>query len=327
MPLLPGDEYRPAWPFRNADAGTIIPSALRRVPALPYVRERVELPDGDFVDLDWSRVGAGRTALLCHGLEGNSERPYMRGMARALNAAGWDVAALNLRGCSAEPNRLARFYHNGATDDLRAVVAHLDAPTLALVGFSLGGNLILNYLGEEPATVPDRVAAAIAVSAPVDLAGTAARLVAPRNRIYHDRFLRKLRRKIRAKAAARPGLVDPAGLARVRTLIDFDDLYTAPLHGFADAADYYERCSSGARLPAIRVPTLLLTAADDPLLGAGCFPAEAAGSSAAFHLLVTRWGGHNGFRAPGGVYWSERQAVRFLDRVAPAAADLSNSAP
>ena len=318
MPLVAADGYRPGWLLRNADAGTIIPSALRKVPALPYVRERLELPDGDFLDLDWSRVGAGRVALLCHGLEGHTERPYMRGMARALNAAGWDVAALNLRGCSAEPNRLARFYHNGATDDVHAVLGTIDAPTVAVVGFSLGGNLILNLLGENPAAVPPAVRAAVAISVPADLAETAHLLVARRNRIYHDRFLGKLRQKVLAKAAARPGLIDPAPLDRVRNLIDFDELFTAPLHGFSGAADYYARCSSGPRLGAITVPTLLLTAANDPLLGPGCYPKAVARDSAALHLEVAAWGGHNGFLLPGGVTYAERRAVAFLAGVGTA---------
>ncbi len=213
MPLLDGTGYRPGWLFRNAHASTILPSMWRRVLAVSYDRQRLELPDGDFLDPDWSRVGGRRAAVPCHGLEGNSERPYMRGMARAFNRAGWDVAAMNFRGCSGEPNRLARSYHSGVTGDLRAVLAAVLAAgctEIVLVGFSLGGNLILKYLGEEPA-----------------------------------------------------GVADGARLADARTIIDFDDIYTAPLNGFVDAADYYARNSAVNWLDRIGVPTLLLSAALD----------------------------------------------------------------
>ena len=296
----------------------MIPSTFRRVPALPFARQRLELADGDFLDVDWLQSGAPRVAVLCHGLEGNARRPYMCGMARALAAAGWDIAAMNLRGCSGEANRLARSYHSGATEDLHAVIAAVGAAggrEIALVGFSLGGNLVLKLLGEDPALVPPAVRAAVAISVPVDLADTARALVRPSNRVYHDRFVRKLRRKIRAKAAARPGLLDPAPLARVRNIIDFDDLFTAPLHGFRDAADYYARNSARNWLDRISVPTLLLTAANDPILGPNCYPREVAAASASLFLEETAWGGHTGFHLPGPQYYSEQRAVAFTNEV------------
>jgi hypothetical protein len=315
LPLL-ASEYRPRGLFRHAHASTVIPSLLRRVLAVSYVRERLDLADGDFVDLDWARTGADRLAVLCHGLEGHSGRPYVRGMVRTLNRAGWDAAAYNYRGCSGEPNRTARAYHSGATDDLREVVEHVGAagyPRLALVGFSLGGNLVLRYLGEDPPAVPPAVVAGATLSVPVDLDDACRRICSPGNRLYHDRFLRKLKRKVRTKAAARPGLVDPGPLAGVRNLRDFDDLYTAPLHGFRDAADYYARCSCGPVLGAIRLPSLLLTARNDPLLGERCYPADAARSNPVFHLETPDHGGHVGFFAPGGRYYSEARVVGFLD--------------
>lgn len=286
---------------------------LRRVLAPSYVRERLELTDGDFVDLDWLKAGSRRLAVLCHGLEGDSGRPYMRGMARSLGAAGWDVVCYNFRGCGGEPNRTARSYHSGATDDLREVLDHV-LPRFersALVGFSLGGNLVLKYLGEEGAAAP--VAGAMAISVPVDLADACARICSPSNRLYHDRFMRKLRRKVGDKAAAHPGLVDPGPLAGVRDLREFDDAYTAPLHGFRDAADYYARCSSLPGLADIRVPSLLLTAANDPLLGEKCYPRETARESAHLHLEIADHGGHTGWYLRGGTYYSEARAAEFLE--------------
>jgi len=319
LPLLSGTGYRPGWLFRNAHASTLIPSMLRKVLAVSYVRRRLELPDGDFLDLDWSRVGASRVAVICHGLEGNSSRPYMRGMARVFNAAGWDAVAVNFRGCSGEPNRLARSYHSGATDDLRAVMSAVNesgCDAVVLLGFSLGGNLILKYLGEDPSAVSDRVCAAVTISVPLDLADTSRCLMQPRNRIYHARFMRKLRHGVRVKSASLPGEMDSSLLAHARDIVAFDDLYTAPLNGFADAADYYARNSARNWLDRITVPTLLLSAANDPFLGADCYPREMAAASRSFHFEETAWGGHVGFHLPGPVYYSERRAVEFVTAVA-----------
>ena len=284
------------------------------------MRERLETPDGDFIDLDWAAPGAGKVAVLCHGLEGNAHRSYMLGMTRALGAAGWDIAAYNYRGCSGEPNRLLRSYHSGATDDLRFVLDHVlerGYTSLALVGFSLGGNLILKFLGEDPGSVPAAVLGAVAISAPVSLADGSAELARRGNRLYQQRFLRKLRKKIRRKARALPGRIDERHFAHIKTLIDFDDHYTAPLHGFRDAADYYARCSSRQWLGDIRIPTLLVSALNDPFLGKDCYPHAEARESEFFFLDTPEFGGHVGFHARGGRYWSEQRAADFLDATPP----------
>lgn len=291
---------------------------MRKVLAVSYTRQRVELPDSDFLDLDWSRVGARRVVVICHGLEGDSYRPYMQGMVRAFNAAGWDAAAVNSRSCSGEPNRLPRSYHSGATEDLRAALAAVQEgqyTEIVLVGFSLGGNLVLKYLGEDPAAVLPEICACVTVSVPVDLAETSLVLVQPSNRIYHDRFLRKLRKKIRTKAALMPDQLDASPLKYVRTLIDFDDQFTGPLHGFTDAADYYARNSAQNWLTDIQVPSLLLTATNDPIIGPHCYPREAARASDSFYLEETAWGGHVGFRLPGPRYYSELRALEFVQEV------------
>jgi len=323
VPLHPEPDYRPALVYRGAHAATALPTLLRRVALPPARRRRIDTPDGDFLDLDcwWTSDAAAPAVVLCHGLEGNAHRQYMLGMARACLVRGWHAVGLNYRGCSGEPNRRPRFYHSGATDDLRAVIAHLrgaDVRVGALVGFSLGGNLVLKYLGEDPGAVAPELAAAVAVSAPADLADGELALRRPTNRYYLRRFLRRLGAKIRQKAALFPDVVATADLGRVRWLKDFDDLYTAPLSGFADADDYYRRCSSRPLLPAVAVPTLMLSAADDPFLGPHCYPRGEAAASECLHLEIPARGGHVGFRLAGGEYWSETRACRFIaSRLAP----------
>lgn len=326
MPLIEKSTYRPDWLYRRAHAATILPTLLRRVPAEACARERMSTADGDFIDLDcWWRDGAERpgsghpTVVLCHGLEGNARRQYMLGMARAFGRRGWNVVGYNYRGCSGEPNRQPWSYHSGATGDLREVLEHVqrpDRPVRALVGFSLGGNLILKYLGEDPDRVLPSVAAAVAFSAPVQLEASARELARLGNLAYSRRFLVRLAAKMRAKAALFPDQVDIRRLSEVRTLQDFDELFTAPLSGFAGAADYYRRCSARQFLPGIRVPSLLVNALDDPFLGPECYPHQEARASGSFHLETPRHGGHVGFRAPGGEYWSERRAVEFVTALA-----------
>ncbi len=326
LPFLPRSTFRPPPGLRNRHVQTILPALLprRRLP-LPYRRERLELPDGDFLDLGWLR-GADRgrrLAVLTHGLEGDAEAGYIRGMARALLAAGWDVLAWTLRGCGPEPNRLARFYHAGETGDLRAVITHGAAqgyPAVALVGFSLGGNLLLKSLGESPAH--PAVAAAATFSVPVDLAASTRALDGRRsNRLYLRRFLQTLTAKVAAKARRFPEHLDATDLRRVRGFGDFDDRYTARLHGFRDAADYWGRSSARGYLAGIRVPTLLVNARDDPFLPfPACFPRAEAEANPDFFFEAPGHGGHVGFvdfRDPAGTgrTWAERRAVAFLGRL------------
>lgn len=314
MPLVPSSYRAPAF-LRGGHLQTIHPAVCRRVPFITTRRERLELPDGDFLDLDWAGQGSGRLAILSHGLEANSKATYIQGMAGALHRRGWDVLAWNYRGCSGEPNRLLKFYHSGASDDLHHVVRHAlathPAARIDLVGFSLGGNLTLKYLGERE-TDP-RLHRAAAFSVPCDLACSSIRLSAPANRLYMDRFLRCLRAKLVAKQPRFPDDIDLAGIGRVRNFRQFDDRYTAPLHGFRDAADYWARSSSRPFLPRITVPSLLVNAANDPFLGPGCYPREEAGASELFHLEIPDDGGHCGFSSGGSETWAEQRAAEFLD--------------
>jgi len=321
VPLIDSSRYRPPFWLRGGHAQTLFPRIFRRVIAPGVVRERLATPDDDFLDLDWTGRSASRLAIVSHGLEGCSRSVYMLGMMQALNVAGWDCLAWNFRGCSGEMNRRLRLYHSGVSDDLDIVVNHAlrahPAATVALIGFSLGGNVTLKYLGEAPERVPDRVRAAVAVSVPCHLNSGARRLAEPANRIYMRYFLKGLARKARLKAAQFPGRVNLAGLDAMTTFAEFDGQITAPLHGFASAEDYWTRASSRQFVPAIRTPTLLLNARNDPFLTPECFPSAEAAASRVFHLEVPAEGGHVGFPEDwlAGRSWCERRAVEFLKTV------------
>lgn len=317
MPLVEPSTYQPDFLFRNAQLATTLPTLLRRVKGVRLQRERFQTSDSDFIDLDCWWQNSPSTVVLCHGLEGNAHRQYMLGMARAFGRRRWNVVGYNCRGCSGEPNTKPYSYHSGSTDDLRQVLTHIHhkgMPATALVGFSLGGNLILKYLGEDSPSVPPGIRAAVAFSAPVDLAETTQLLQQPANWAYSRRFLRKLSEKIIQKAACFPGEIDISKLSKVKNLKNFDDAYTAPLSGFEDADDYYHQCSALQFLPDIQIPSLLVSALDDPFLGPECYPRKVAGDSENFYLETPEHGGHVGFHLAGGEYWSEKRACEFIER-------------
>ena len=321
MPVLPPPPYRPPFPFTSGHLQTLYPTLLRRTPLTNPQPERLTTPDGDFIDIDWhrSRHGASdRLAVVSHGLEGNARKKYPLGMARHLTAHGWDVLCLNFRCCSSEPNLLPRFYHSGVTDDLHQVLCHglrNNYAHAALIGFSMGGNQSLKYLGENPDLVPEPLKGCVVFSVPCRLADAVAVMDKPCNRLYMHYFMKGLRQKIREKAQRFPELIDTDGLDEMISFLPFDDKYTAPLHGFKDAADYYERCSSARFLHAIRVPTLIVQAVDDPFLSASCYPIQAAEENDNLFLEMPDFGGHVGFigswlERP---YWSEKRALAFLE--------------
>ncbi len=302
--------------FVSPHLETIYPALFRRVQGITYQRERIETPDDDFLDLDWIREGNSRLVIISHGLEGDSHRPYVRGMARAFSQQQYDVMAWNFRGCSGEMNRTLRFYHSGATDDLDLVVRHARTRgyrQISLIGFSLGGNLTLKYLGEQgPEAEIDR---AMAISVPLDLRSSCARISQPGNYVYSRRFLRNLSAKIRRKAALMPDELDETPLNNISTLMEFDDAYTAPIHGFRNALDYYEKCSSINFLSSICVPVLILNAANDPFLTPECYPRELVSRLPLITLEIPEYGGHVGFTSFGSDrrYWSENRALRFME--------------
>lgn len=315
MPVI-ASHFHPPFLLRNGHVQTIMPVLFPRRLRVDFEQERLELEDGDFLDLHWSRAGgSGKPlAIVSYGLEGGAENGYVLGITTALNAAEWDVLVWDFRGAGA-PNRLLRFYHSGETGDLGAVVRHAakNYAQIALVGFSLGGNMTLKYMGE--AAPHFAVVGAVGISAPVDLANCA-RAIDARvgNWIYRRRFLQTLIAKIEAKAARFPGGIDVTGLHSIRTFQEFDDRYTARIHGFRDAEDYWERSAALQFLPNIALPTLLLNARNDPLLTPGSFPVDIAEKNPALFLDAPESGGHVGFvdLKHGMQPWHENRVVEFL---------------
>jgi len=318
MPLIQGSSYRaPGW-LRGGHLQTIYPALFRRLPPANYLAERLEMADGDFIDIQLSGQTGSRLAILSHGLEASARTDYIQGMAAALIRRGMDVLTWNFRGCGGEPNRLLSMYHSGKTEDLHTVIGHAlanhPATRIDLIGFSLGGNLILKYLGERPDELSPRLHRAVAFSAPCELACSSHQLSLRSNRIYMERFLISMRAKLHAKKRLFPHQLDLTGLNRIRTFQEFDNRFTAPIHGFSDAADYWARNSCRQFLSNIQLPSLLVSALNDPFLGPRCYPREEAAASEAFHFEAPATGGHVGFYAHSkvGEYWSETRAAEFL---------------
>ena len=305
--------FKPAWWLPGPHLQTLWPTFCRRkLKNLELRRERFELPDGDFLDLDW--VGEkGPLVLLLHGLEGSVRSPYAEGMLQALLKKGWRGLFIHFRGCSGEPNRLERGYHSGETQDLAAVVAMVKArepsTLLAAIGYSLGGNVLLKWLGETGENNP--LSAACAVSVPFELAKAAQRFQEGFSRLYQWHLLRCLRKSISRKFQQN----GPLNLAAIKTIRDFDEQFTAPLHGFKGADDYYERSSCRQYLAKIKVPTLLLHAQDDPFMTKEVIPKNEE-LSAQVQLELSLSGGHVGFisgKLPWkSEYWLEQRVPQFL---------------
>ena len=317
MPVIESS-FKPGAFLRNGHIQTILPYLYPRQIRVPFERERMELCDGDFLDMDWLRTGRARLAIITHGLEGSSSSAYVHNTAATLRDAGWDVLAWNFRGCSGEPNRLLRYYHSGDSADLRLVINHaaLSYNDIALVGFSMGGNMTMKYLGEAPPH--PAVKAAVGISVPVDLAACS-RALDTRwdNVVYTRRFLKSLKEKIISKARQFPGRLDITGIEKIRTFLEFDDRYSAPIHGFVDSADYYGWANSLQFLDSIKIPALILSAQNDPFLTAGSFPFEIAEKSEFLFLEAPQSGGHVGFRQSSTKRksWYEHRTAEFLSAI------------
>jgi uncharacterized protein len=323
--------FRAARWLPGAHAQTLAGRLLRRPRPPAFTRERIELPDGDFIDLDHPAGPAGPETplvLLLHGLEGSARRGYAINVYRELAARGVRAVGLNFRSCSGEPNRTHRAYHSGETGDMAFVLGLLadryPAAPRGVIGFSLGGNAMLKLLGEQGAGARELVQAAVAVSVPYDLGAGADWLQQSAiGRFYTRRFVKSLVAKAEMKAALLEPHCDLQRIRTARSFRDFDNAATAPLHGFADAADYYAQCSSLHFVASIRVPTLLLHAADDPFLPAEFFPHDQVAANPYMRAVLTRRGGHVGFIegppwAPR--FWAEAEAARFLAGVLHGAA-------
>ena len=329
--------YSPAWWLPGPHARTIWGRFFRRTPPLETRIERWETDDQDFIDLVRLDAPAGRPHLvMLHGLEGTAQSHYARGLFLEAARRGWAADLLLFRGCGAEPNRARRFYHSGETSDV-AVVARrlLSADRLApffFAGVSLGGNVLLKWLGEIESTVDQRIRAAAAVSVPFDLARACRYIDRGFSRVYQRHFLQSLRRKALAKLERFPDLASRERIEAARTLYAFDDAVTAPVHGFRNAEDYYSRSSSIRFLEGIRVPTLLLSAYDDPFLPGEVLDdvARIAARNPRIEIEFPTKGGHVGFI--GGqnplrpLYYAERRIAQFFDHVLGSAYDPRNTA-
>lgn len=318
MPEIPSS-FSPPWFLRAARVQTITPSLFRRAPRLAHRQEILELPDGDFLELEWHGEDSTKTAIVTHGLEGSTESGYVRGLIKSLLATGHQVVAWNMRGCGASRNRLPTWYHSGQSEDLRAIVRHaLERASghLSLVGVSIGGNILMKYLGEEGSQASSRIRCAVAVSVPIDLKGSAEVLARPENGLYMRYLLKPLRARMREKKARFPTLFDTTGLSSMRTFHEFDSRYTAPVHGFRSVDHYWESSSSLHYLTAIEIPTLLINALDDPFLSPRCYPMEIARAKDNFYLETPRHGGHVGFIESLSLHttWLDKRVAQFVNQ-------------
>ncbi len=313
------NQFKPAWWLPNSHLQTLWPVVCRRkIKNLSIERERLNLPDGDFIDLDWvGRHAAGPLVIILHGLEGSIHSHYAKGMLRTIAAQQWRGVFMHFRGCSGEPNRLPRGYHSGETGDISYVTKILRErephTLLAAIGFSLGGNVLLKWLGETGWQNPLQVA--IAVSVPFELQKAAHRIQQGFSRFYQWYFIKCLRRRLSKKFQSDFSSFDPMLMYKVRTMYDFDDKITAPLHGFANVNEYYSIASSRQYLRHIQVPTLILHSKDDPFMTEDIIP-ELNEVSSKVHLEITPRGGHVGFisgKYPWQPeYWLEKRVPFFL---------------
>lgn len=319
MPII-NSSYNPPLLFKNGHLSTIYAGIFRKVTHFYEKRERIKLSDGDFLDLDWSfsTNSSKKIAIVVHGLEGNTNRAYIKGIAKEFNTNAIAVCAVNLRSCSGEMNNRYRSYHSGATEDLEAVIQHIltlkKYTSIYLNGFSLGGNLILKYLGEKK-TVVKEIKAAVAISVPCSLKNSQEQFLFLKNSLYGNRFKKSLKAKLRLKQELHPTDITTTAIKNIKTLKDFDDVYTSKAHGFIDALDYYKKASCLQFLPHIKVPTLLINAANDSFLGQDCYPYKEAKENSNLFLEVPKYGGHVGFYGTNNISYSEKRTINFINQV------------
>jgi len=316
MPIVESN-YNPKFLFKNGHFSTIYSGVFRKVAGIKQKRERITLIDQDFIDLDWSfaSIKTNKLIILLHGLEGNTQRPYMLATSKLFNQNNIDAVRINFRGCSGEPNLKYRSYHSGATDDLDEVIKHIinanDYAEIYIKGVSLGGNVLLKYLGEDR-EIPKQVKCAIAVSVPCNLYGSCIELHTIKNKLYADRFKRHLIARLKIKQKQFPDIISSDEIDQIKTLKDFDDVYTSKAHGFKNALDYYEKSSCLQFLPNIKVPSLIINALDDSFLSPECFPVKEAKQNDNLFLEMPKFGGHVGFFEKNNVYYNEKRALEFI---------------
>lgn len=320
MPIIKHSNYdQQAYYFKNGHVETILPSFFRKVKGVVYQRERIDTPDDDFLDLDWLKGGNNRLIIISHGLEGSSDRHYVMSCAKYFHKRKWDVLAWNYRSCSGEMNRQLRLYHHGVTDDLELIVnkglSNSDYFEIAMVGFSMGGSTTLKFLGEKGADVNRKIKAAAVFSVPCNLWNSAEALKKRENRFYKKRFLRKIKNKIREKHSLYPDIINITGLDQIDSFDVFDERYTAPLHGFKSAEDFYTRSSSDRVYDKIKIPALIVNAINDPMLGQKCYPFDIVEDHETLFLETPATGGHVGFSLRKQDHsWMDERAFEFISK-------------
>ena len=319
MPLIQNSDYRPPLFLLNEHWETILPALVRRPERLIYSRERIFTPDDDFLDLDFVFQDNNRIVILSHGLEGHSDKYYMRAMARRFLENNWDTLSWNCRSCSEDINLKPTLYHHGATQDLSTVIDHtlnLGYSQILLIGFSLGGSLVVKYLGEYGKDISKKIVGGIAYSIPCQLGSCAKKLSEPQNSFYLNRFMKKLKTKIHIKAKQFPAIFDVAGIDEIKSFYEFDTRYTAPLYGFNAAEDFYNYASAGNYIQGISIPVLLVNSLNDPMFPDDCYPVIDAKSHDYFYLETPDRGGHLGYWNPFTKNnWAEDRALQFVDQI------------
>lgn len=317
MPVIESD-FKPSFLFRNPHLSTVHASLLRWIPRVKFERERVDTPDGDFLDLDWKKGGSKNLVLILPGLEGKSNSLYSRAVIRYFTKRGWDALGMNYRGCSGSKNRKLRGYHMGASDDVSFVVDHAinhhQYDNILLVGYSLGGNLALKYAGEMGKQLPPQVKSAVAFSAPMDIKASDERLNKWYNYQYLKWFMFPLNVKARQKMRQFPGKLNYKGFLFGKNFVYFDTHFTAPANGYSTVEEYWEKSSCLAHLPNVEIPVLVVSSLNDTFISKNCYPVELARNHKNIYLEMPKYGGHCGFikRYFEQEYWMEERAYQFV---------------
>jgi predicted alpha/beta-fold hydrolase len=319
MPLYRDFEFFPNLFFRNNHFNTLYRYFKTNV-KITYKRQRLTTSDNDFIDLDISSVGSNNVIIALHGLEGSSNSSYIQSLTIKANEQNYDVIAVNLRGCSGESNNVLGSYHSGKTNDLHEIIHYIENnylyERLYIVGYSLGGNITIKYMGEYATRLSAKIKAAIAVSAPCDLKASAQMLAKKSNSLYQANFLKTLKVKAKEKLKYFPdNKLNKTKILNAKTFQEFDNYFTAPVHGFQDADDYWKKSSSKQFIKYIDKPVLLISALDDPFLSSSCYPSKEAKVSEHFYLLAPKYGGHVGFYTHFNQkknYWLEKTILNFI---------------
>lgn len=306
--------YNSRFGWGNGHLQTIVP-ALLRSPKVTYHRNTYRTNDNDELSLDWIKKNKKKCVVISHGLEGSSSSFYVAGLAQYIAAHDFDVCAWNYRACDGKTNKKLGFYHSGFTADLKEVVAHVCSKyqEVYLVGFSIGANITLKYLGQEGAGYLKEIKKAVCFSAPTDLRACSQILDTGFSKVYRKRFLLRLKQKLIDKNNRFPNAFDLSAFGTIKTLTDFDNAYTAPLYGFKDAADYYKQSSAKQFIQDIKLPTLIISAQNDPFLAPQAYPIQECKHHQYVDLEMPKAGGHCGFLKSLGAYWSDERVVSFFE--------------